>query len=498
MAKLNKAEEKLLNRGFDWAADSGGYDPAWDESDVLNYLERNPNETVMTKVAREIKLPVHRVIAAKNRLEASGRLPKPSETVIDFRRSTGNVGTSDDYDPALDESAVLRCADQEGVDPRQVYNVSKKTNIPVSRVIAAVRRLDESGRLPNDDEPCSTGEAEAVAAGNCEQKQSTTNILFTEPNFQKDENGQLSIFWDTSDEAPEPDDYETTAEYDEAWAKWEKDYPELAKATAALKQKDIAFSLNVAEKQSKTTAPQQLEQLAPLGHEVLPDSSKADKSSKLKSDTNFKKGDRVQHGKDSRRIGTVTQVSSKGIKVKWSDSLEGHFTTEDLETFKDHFFKEGDRVITQMPNYKGIIFTVQKCYESGMVSVTGNSGINISLPANWLEHYLEKVEKSPKSEKSEKSDQEETTTKKKRPPKGCGSGYLKPREANKKRNEEKGKPPDIYYVYYYSYSNQYGKEIKSSISVPRAKVSQVKKMIENREHYVKICKFLGKSVSYFY
>jgi hypothetical protein len=68
------------------------------------------------------------------------------------------------------------------------------------------------------------------------------------------------------------------------------------------------------------------------------------------------------------------------------------------------------------------------------------------------------------------------------------------RAANVKRNAAKGKDPDVYYVYYYSYSNQYGKEIKSSISVPRAKIAQVKSMVEGKEHYVKIAKFLGKSL----
>jgi len=86
MSKLTTAEDKLLKRGFDWATDSSGYDPSWDEMDVLKYLNQNPGEILATKIARAINIPVHRVIAARNRLETAGKLPTVQlDNVIDFR-----------------------------------------------------------------------------------------------------------------------------------------------------------------------------------------------------------------------------------------------------------------------------------------------------------------------------------------------------------------------------------------------------------------------------
>lgn len=35
-------------------------------------------------------------------------------------------------------------------------------------------------------------------------------------------NGQLSIFFDTSNEPPEPDDYPSLEDYEQAWEQWEE------------------------------------------------------------------------------------------------------------------------------------------------------------------------------------------------------------------------------------------------------------------------------------
>ncbi|MDF5706539.1 MAG: hypothetical protein PUP90_02365 [Nostoc sp. S4] len=44
---------------------------------------------------------------------------------------------------------------------------------------------------------------------------------FGEAPRKVDEDGQISIFWDDSDEPPDPDDYPCIEAYLEAWSKWE-------------------------------------------------------------------------------------------------------------------------------------------------------------------------------------------------------------------------------------------------------------------------------------
>ena len=49
---------------------------------------------------------------------------------------------------------------------------------------------------------------------------------FGEMPRQLDSESNPMIFWDDSIEPPEPDYYDTLAEYEEAWEKWEKEYSE--------------------------------------------------------------------------------------------------------------------------------------------------------------------------------------------------------------------------------------------------------------------------------
>ena len=73
-----------------------------------------------------------------------------------------------------------------------------------------------------------------------------------------------------------------------------------------------------------------------------------------------------------------------------------------------------------------------------------------------------------------------------------GSGYVRMRECNKKRNQKRGKPPDYYYVWYYSYTDNNGIEQKRSRSLKQAQVSMVKAMIEKKIPYYEILKWLKR------
>ena len=57
---------------------------------------------------------------------------------------------------------------------------------------------------------------------------------FGEMPRQLDSEGNPLIFWDDSIEPPEPDDYDTLAEYEEAWEKWEKEYSDSLTCAAEL------------------------------------------------------------------------------------------------------------------------------------------------------------------------------------------------------------------------------------------------------------------------
>ncbi|MEA5498011.1 ASCH domain-containing protein [Limnoraphis robusta] len=78
------------------------------------------------------------------------------------------------------------------------------------------------------------------------------------------------------------------------------------------------------------------------------------------------------------------------------------------------------------------------------------------------------------------------------PPKGKGSGYIKLREANKKRNAEKGKPPSVYYLWYYSFTDQFGQEHKRSVYLKNSQVDAIKRMIKSHTPYTDILKWLKK------
>lgn len=57
---------------------------------------------------------------------------------------------------------------------------------------------------------------------------------FGEMPRQLDSEGNPTIFWDQSIEPPEPDDYDTLAEYEEAWHKWEQENSECLTCAAEL------------------------------------------------------------------------------------------------------------------------------------------------------------------------------------------------------------------------------------------------------------------------
>ncbi|MCG5062190.1 MAG: hypothetical protein KA714_30550 [Limnoraphis sp. WC205] len=63
------------------------------------------------------------------------------------------------------------------------------------------------------------------------------NPLTSDPDYLSEESGQLTIF--TDDEPPDPDDFKSLDEFQQAWAEWEQAYPELAEAIATREAQTI-------------------------------------------------------------------------------------------------------------------------------------------------------------------------------------------------------------------------------------------------------------------
>ena len=466
-SKLTTAEDKLLQRGFDYATDLNVFDPYYDDTDVLRQLEIDPNLKA-TELSKLTKLPSHRVIAAMMRLKTAGKFPvkPPAGIVVNF---PGQDCSKEIEPPKLKDFACLtkfvvayrewENENPDQVDPDQLVP-GTKIKLSDGRIAEVSEPLNPPGCFINavlNGEKLQVADGDYIVLGETVKTvEPVTNILLEEPPRQVEANGQLSLFFDDSEEPPDPDDYPNN--YEEVYEQWAIKFPEL---NAAINRK---------------------------------------KSQEIKN-SHCEIGDYIQLKLDPRRIGQVTGLKSGGLyKIRFADGFatdlkadqfeDRPFSKENSEiVLGESFFKIGEYVTASSPGFEGKVFTVSTIYPTGMIGVIHN-GNNLSFPANWLNHHIEKIESKAKSIPLE---QTEVTTRK-RPAKGCGSGYLMVRSANVKRNEAKGKSPDIYYCFCYSYTNQYGKEIKSSISVPRAKIAQVKSMVENKEHYVKIAKFLGKNL----
>jgi len=413
MSKLTTAENKLLKRGFDWATDSNGYDPSWDEMDVLEFLKLKPGTEAKDI---NINIPRHRIVAAFKRLETAGKLPTV-DNVIDFRP-----------EQSLGETV-------ETVEP-------PKRNDYDSLVNFVIDYREWENNNPDQVDP--------------DQLMPGTKIKLTD---------------DSIAEIVEP----------------------INPPGCFINAVRSGETLQVADGDYVV-----------LGESVQSDEPEIKPEAKVREfqNTHWSNGDYVQLISDPRRIGQLIGIKNGGLyKIKFADGfatelkadafLDQPFCKENSEVvLGESFFKVGEFVVTSAPGFEDKIFKVEKIYHTGMIGVIDKSNQSFSFPANWLNHYVEKVGKS-KGKILENSER-------KRPAKGCGSGSLVVRQANKKRNAAKGRDPDIYYVYCYSYTDNYGKEIKSSISIPREQIVQVKSMIERKEHYVKIAKFLGKSLPCYY
>ncbi|BAY86096.1 C-5 cytosine-specific DNA methylase [Calothrix parasitica NIES-267] len=71
---------------------------------------------------------------------------------------------------------------------------------------------------------------------------------FGEMPRQLDSQGNPLIFWDDSIEPPEPDDYDTLTEYEEAWEKWEQKYSD--SLTCAVELEPVSHSPELSQEKS--------------------------------------------------------------------------------------------------------------------------------------------------------------------------------------------------------------------------------------------------------
>ena len=88
------------------------------------------------------------------------------------------------------------------------------TRIPDSEVSAVVEHPDNCSKIPQNQKCSCEGDRQVVDSWN--------PANFGETPRKRDEEGNLTIFWDDEQEPPEPDDFNSLKEYEEAWQQWEK------------------------------------------------------------------------------------------------------------------------------------------------------------------------------------------------------------------------------------------------------------------------------------
>ena len=468
MSKLTTAEDKLLKRGFDWATDSNGYDPSWDEMDVLKYLNQNPGEILATKIARAINIPVHRVIAARNRLETAGKLPTVQlDNVIDFRPEQSDLPIVETCSTGNERSCV-----NDETEPGTLVKILDSDGLwkidTIKDGYAKVDLVEGDRKLPKRRRVALHKLRVNVVLGE------TVQSVYDIPHWLTGKNAAEAKalidlgFWcvGSVDNWGEPEQSKII----ETSGDWSFNYDYIGMFIEA-RCNGAVFNIDVEETNE--------EQDKELVNKAVATIKKAAEDWGLQFGQQLTIFDCEQTQNREQENILLTdpprQVDANGQLSIFFDDSEEPPDPDDFET--------GEEYEQAYDKWAALYPEIERAINQAKVREFQNT--------HWSTgDYVEKVGKS-KGKILENSER-------KRPAKGCGSGSLVVRQANKKRNAAKGRDPDIYYVYCYSYTDNYGKEIKSSISVPREKIAHVKGMIERKEHYVKIAKFLGKSLPCYY
>jgi hypothetical protein len=301
-------------------------------------------------------------------------------------------------------------------------------------------------------------------------------LLTVEPDYLSEENGQLTIF--SEDEPPEPDDFNSLEAFEQAWNRWELQYPQLAEAV-----RQSGKELQTIPVEQKSLIP--VEQPAPLETIKVPQTQ-------------------------TIKVITLKQpwawvIFNLGKDVEnrfWSDSYRGILYIHAGKSYDE----EGKAWIEEKFNV-----TVPDNLESGcivgrveLVDISRDSfGSPWSMIHQWhwkLENpvslktpieargyqKLWNFETLPENLQTQKLPKTRNT----KPGRGSRPKQVK---CNVKRNNSKSKVANTYWVYKFSFKVD-GKYYDRSVSIPKEKVNRVIEMWESKQYsWRDIVECIGKS-----
>lgn len=192
----------------------------------------------------------------------------------------------------------------------------------------------------------------------------------------------------------------------------------------------------------------------------------------------------LSKGTHKEIIDDIVPPEQRG-QERTADVLEDIFTSTRTESSKPyHSVLLEDVLVESDPYPRTSTHSLQMQAEKSCHSVLPEDVLveqeHSPLISNWMGGVVpvsipEEQLKKQKEDSSVLLDnlQQVPQKKKRKPPKGQGSGYLEKRAANKQR-----KRPNVYYQYHYSFTNNEGKEISRSRYVPQSKVKQIEAMIQ--------------------
>ncbi len=342
------------------------------------------------------------------------------------------------------------------------------------------------------------------------ERQDYRRLLTTEPDYfltsskhrLSKGNGQLTIFSD--DEPPDPDDFKSLEEFERAWKRWELQYPELAEAvrqsgrkveTIRVEQKSL--TIPVEQKPHTETAQSPSTQtikcltlkqpwawaIFNLGKDIenriwrddyrgllyIHAGIGYDEYGKAWIEENFNISV-PSHLESGCILGSVelVEISRDSFNSPWAMAHQWHWKLENPVLLKAPIEARGDQKLWNLETQPE----------------------NLQTQGLWDIEPETLPESDTAEQKSPKTTVNATRSERNTKP-GRGS---RPRavNCNVKRNGSKGKNPNTYWVYKFSFKVD-GKYYNRSCSIPKEKVNRVIEMWESQQYsWQDIVDFIGR------
>lgn len=198
------------------------------------------------------------------------------------------------------------------------------------------------------------------------------------------EDGQITLFYDSLGEPPEPADFTSTEAYNQAYQDWQQKHPDLANHgfTPNLDKPEIGTLCTITKKHKKyigepgyvcayhqDDSPEFWVKLDnhDLQLRCLPEQI----SVSLKNHRGFAIGDRIVDLKNKGRTGTIKILRSDWLVASWDNQKEGIYYYEYVLKIGDSHDSQGQRIYSKTEQRSGVVVSV------------GRSGFSIEWQG-WL------------------------------------------------------------------------------------------------------------------